>query len=83
MALARAGKTDEAKLHLSLLLDKASQTELEALSNSFDITSDPEVRDQIADAAKRRSKHELKTGQPDIRLPGQQEREAWGKQGGL
>ena len=83
VALARAGKTDEAKLHLSLLLDKASQTELEALSNSFDIISDPEVRDQIADAAKRRSKHELKTGQPDIRLPGQQEREAWGKQGGL
>lgn len=56
VALAHAGRLDEAKQHLPLLLDKASQTELESLSHSFETTGELQVRGQIADAEKKRFK---------------------------
>jgi hypothetical protein len=56
VALAHAGRMDEAKLHLPLLLDKASQAELESLSHSFETTGELQVRAQIADAEKKRFK---------------------------
>jgi hypothetical protein len=56
VALAHAGRMDEAKRHLPLLLDKASQAELDSLSHSFETTGELQVRGQIADAEKKRFK---------------------------
>src|ERR1035441_8470545 len=63
VALAQVGDKDEAKRYLPPLLDKASQTELEALWHSFETSGNFEVRGQIADAAKKRFNQDL-TVQP-------------------
>jgi len=59
MALAQAGRTDEAKGHLRFLLGRASRAELEALSHSFESMGELQVRGQIADAEKKRFKQDL------------------------